>query len=456
MYLTKQSLIITNYFILFSIFKILNGQTTNSLNNLDLTSNSPTNNNETNSIDNSSTNKCPNGWITRTDKDGNVYVHIFILIKKKSCIRITKCKKRAQSKLVFSALVIKAKFILIETARNLCNKEGGEMLSVHSDEEEKFVAKLASPLLLQCQTNNLICKQRVEHTNNLTTILDYMFRSLYIGLNRVALNPDYDSTVVQTWSDGTIVDYASVPTPGVPKTIVSPWGPGSPSGASDASNQQGFPENCVCIYGANSNGESVWNDISCFQKLGGVICKQLCNESDDTQNDGNNCGIKGWEQANEREYKSLPIPSPGNYWQAIATCLSIKSKVASIHSDLQQTIIAKVSQNIQTNCSWIGLHRNADIGGPINNYWDDGSLADYGIIVQPNSGSPPWSSDSPKSPSGNNGCTSIIGPKGLWLDQNCLSNCGAVICEKECNPSNIPLIDTSTDVLSFLEANLID
>ena len=63
------------------------------------------------------------------------------------------------------------------------------MVSIHSAEEEQFVAKLASPLLFQCQRNDSVCKQRIPHTNGKTT-LDEMMRSLYIGLNRIALVPE--------------------------------------------------------------------------------------------------------------------------------------------------------------------------------------------------------------------------------------------------------------------------
>ena len=64
--------------------------------------------------------------------------------------------------------------------------------------------------------------------------------------------------------------------------------------------------------GASSNGDSSWNDIACFQKLGGVICKRHCI---DTSN-GQTCGGNGWEISNGREYKAIPVPTSGNYWQA--------------------------------------------------------------------------------------------------------------------------------------------
>uniref|UniRef100_A0A1I8B281 C-type lectin domain-containing protein n=1 Tax=Meloidogyne hapla TaxID=6305 RepID=A0A1I8B281_MELHA len=178
--------------------------------------------------------------------------------------------------------------------------------------------------------------------------------------------------------------------------------------------KEGFPEDCVCMY-KGVDGNINWNDISCYHKLGGVICKRQCN----SESVGRKCGVNGWE--------------------AIATCQSLGAKVASIHSDQQQASVAKVSQIIQTNCSWIGLHRNAILGGQINNFWDDGSPSDYGIIVQLNAGNAPWSPGCPKSLGNSscitsNDCVAVVPPSGFWLDLDCVSSCGAVICEKECNP----------------------
>jgi len=93
------------------------------------------------------------------------------------------------------------------------------------------------------------------------------------------------------------------------------------------------------------------------------------------------CGINGWQVANDKEYKQLQLNN-FKIFKAIATCQSLGAKVASIHSDLQQATVTNVSQTIQINCSWIGLHRNAILGGQIHNFWDDGSPSDYGVIVQ--------------------------------------------------------------------------
>jgi len=61
-----------------------------------------------------------------------------------------------------------------------------------------------------------------------------------------------------------------------------------------------------------ADGNINWNDISCYHKLAGGICKLTCNGG----NFGKMCGINGWQVANDKEYKQLPISYPGNYWQA--------------------------------------------------------------------------------------------------------------------------------------------
>uniref|UniRef100_A0A915M454 C-type lectin domain-containing protein n=1 Tax=Meloidogyne javanica TaxID=6303 RepID=A0A915M454_MELJA len=331
--------------------------------------------------ENGGANQCPDGWATRQDKDGNVYGY---------------------------------KVIMQDLARLLCIKEGGELVSIHSEEEEQFVVQLATPLLDKCQTDTSVCKQRVPIPS-----LDKMYRSMYIGLNRAAIEPYYEPTVVQAWSDGTPVDYASVPTPGVPTTIIPPWGAGCPSGLNDTGNtpQKGSPEDCVCMF---KYDEVNWNDISCYHKLGGGICKL-------------NCGTDGWSQsANGKGYKIFQLPSPGNYWQALAMCANNGAKVASYHSDQQKSAITNICQS--SNCAWIGLHSATDG----NKYWDDGSSYDYKNLLEvslcqkkPKSpscggGNPPSGDNCPKD------CTAVSS-SGQTTDQSCESLCGAVICEKDCN-----------------------
>ncbi|CAK5076100.1 unnamed protein product [Meloidogyne enterolobii] len=133
-------------------FKTSNSQATSFL-NTNSNSESPVN---SNSNENGGSNQCPDDWASRLDSSGVVYGY----------------------------KVIMQDMINYYQARNLCNKEGGELVSIHSNEEEQFVVQLAWSLLDQCQTNNSLCRQRVPIPS-----LDSMFRSFYIGLNRAAIEP---------------------------------------------------------------------------------------------------------------------------------------------------------------------------------------------------------------------------------------------------------------------------
>nr|CAD2183715.1 unnamed protein product [Meloidogyne enterolobii] len=214
-------------------------------------------------------------------------------------------------------------------------------------------------------------------------------------------------------------------------------GAGCPSGLNDTGNtpQKGSPEDCVCMFKYDSVN---WNDISCYHKLGGGICKRKCNGGGGGGGQpcgcGKvNCGTDGWSQsANGKGYKIFQLPSPGNYWQALAMCANNGAKVASYHSDQQKSVITNICQS--SNCAWIGLHSATDG----NKYWDDGSQYDYKNLLEvslcqkkPKSpscggGNPPSGDNCPKD------CTAVSS-SGQTTDQSCESSCGAVICEKDCN-----------------------
>uniref|UniRef100_A0A1I8B3I5 C-type lectin domain-containing protein n=1 Tax=Meloidogyne hapla TaxID=6305 RepID=A0A1I8B3I5_MELHA len=183
-----------------------------------------------------------------------------------------------------------------------------------------------------------------------------------------------------------------------------------------------------------------WNDIACYHKLGGAICKRQCGGGGGGQVcpcTVQTCGTAGWTKGKEgsgnagREYKVFNIPSPGNYWQALAVCASNGAKVASYHSEDQKNAITHICQS--SNCAWIGLHTSPSG----TKYWDDGSQYNYQNLLEqslcqrnptsPNcgGGNPPPSANCPKD------CTAVSSA-GQTTDQSCESSCGSVICEKEC------------------------
>uniref|UniRef100_A0A1I8B5T4 C-type lectin domain-containing protein n=1 Tax=Meloidogyne hapla TaxID=6305 RepID=A0A1I8B5T4_MELHA len=351
-------------------------------------------------------NKCTNDWTTfKNPKDGHLYGYKVVVQDMINCFQ----------------------------AERICRSMGAEVVSIHSSEENSFVAKLASSQLEECQNNPLVCAQRVPHTNSADEFLDKILRGFYIGLHRSQFNPSYSSAVVHVWSDGSPCDYGCYDGVVTCDMHIDPWGPCNPSGTNNSFGN-GYPEDCTEIYLATPSGMAKWNDISSYHKLGGVICKKSCEE----EHNHNICGKDGWPYVGEKEYHAFPLTEPGNYWQAHSICQKQGAQVASIHSQGENDItsalaIGQAGGNLSA-CSWIGLHSSH--GGSKTGFWDDGSNADFGMNVQP--GTSPWSED--KNPSIDkdkesqhcqNSCTAIFG-NGRWKDLNCDDSCGAVICEKEC------------------------
>lgn len=66
---------------------------------------------------------------------------------------------------------------------------GAEIVSIHSAEENSFVAKLAAPLLAECQDNPLICAERVPHIDKAHELLDHILRGFWTGLHRSQFFP---------------------------------------------------------------------------------------------------------------------------------------------------------------------------------------------------------------------------------------------------------------------------
>ncbi|KAF7636813.1 hypothetical protein Mgra_00003759 [Meloidogyne graminicola] len=320
-------------------------------------------------------------------------------------------------------------------AERICRSMDAEVVSIHSSEENAFVARLASSQLGQCQNNPLICSQRVPHTDQAQELLDKILRGFYIGFHRSQFNPFYNSEVVEIWSDGTPCDYGCYEGIVTCDMYIEPWGKCDPSGTNNSFGRLGYPEDCTEMYLATHSGIGKWNDVSCHQKLGGVICKKRC----DRKYNQNICGKDDWPYKGNKAFHAFPVHSPGNYWQALSICQKHGARIASIHSQGEHQItsglaIGQAGGNLSA-CSWIGLHSSH--GGSKQGFWDDGSTGDFGINVQP--GTLPWSEVNillPDNTEGNNNChnscTAIRG-NGHWNELNCDDNCGAVICERECN-----------------------
>nr|AVP26554.1 mucin-like protein-1 [Meloidogyne incognita] len=128
-----------------------------------------------------------------------------------------------------------------------CLALGAEVVLVHSVAENEFIRQLSAPYITACQTNTSVCAT--------------IFSSLWVGLHRSAFYPSYNSTVDCINSDGTICDYFNIT--------------GGPSGT-ETGGASGQQEACAAMYSATTGQ---WNDIACFNKLGGVICKKNCSNA---------------------------------------------------------------------------------------------------------------------------------------------------------------------------------
>ncbi|KAL7077574.1 hypothetical protein ACQ4LE_003446 [Meloidogyne hapla] len=157
-----------------------------------------------------------------------------------------------------------------------CRSRCSEVVSIHSQDEQDFVTRIAGGLLNRCQFTS-VCSERMEHVNNTAANFDRMLRGFWIGMNRVwgtLLNHNTtDTTVRCIWSDRSECDFGAFPNGSVTIATVSPpWTRGNPNGAN-----RGDPlivEACVQMVEGRRGG---WNDIPCSYRLGGVICKRRCN-----------------------------------------------------------------------------------------------------------------------------------------------------------------------------------
>uniref|UniRef100_A0A1I8BP69 C-type lectin domain-containing protein n=1 Tax=Meloidogyne hapla TaxID=6305 RepID=A0A1I8BP69_MELHA len=136
-------------------------------------------------------------------------------------------------------------------AQAQCLAIGAEVVSIHTSDENEFVRQLAAPYINACLTNTSVCSQRVS------TAFDSNLRVLWLGMHRSAIYPYYNNTLDSINSDGTPCDYFNIT---------------GASGTEDstANTQQ---EACVVMY---SSTTGAWNDMACYNKQGGVICKINC------------------------------------------------------------------------------------------------------------------------------------------------------------------------------------
>uniref|UniRef100_A0A914KY93 C-type lectin domain-containing protein n=1 Tax=Meloidogyne incognita TaxID=6306 RepID=A0A914KY93_MELIC len=336
-------------------------------------------------------------------------------------------------------------------ARALCLGVGGDVASIHSNAENEFVRQLAAPYIIGCQTNKTTCGARA------TTSLDTILSVVWLGMHRCQYFPSYNATVDCVNSDGTPCDYAATNAVILTGPSPFPWAWGNPSG-SDSGGGAGLIEDCVSMYNATT-GE--WNDLSCFQKLGGVVCKRNCtgtcgstsiktalitspSDITDTSCTSGNWTKRAGEDGNTYGYQ-IVMQDWLNFYEANAKCLALGAEVVSVHSVAENEFIRQLSAPYITACQtntsvcatifsslWVGLHRSAfypSYNSTVDCINSDGTICDYFNITGGPSGTETGGASGQQE-----ACAAMYSATtGQWNDIACYNKLGGVICKKNCS-----------------------
>uniref|UniRef100_A0A1I8BN06 C-type lectin domain-containing protein n=1 Tax=Meloidogyne hapla TaxID=6305 RepID=A0A1I8BN06_MELHA len=344
-------------------------------------------------------------------------------------------------------------------ARALCLGVGGDVVSIHSAAENEFVRQLAAPYINACQTNKTMCGQRA------TTSLDFYLSVVYLGMNRCQYFPSYNATVDCVNADGTACDYANTSAVITGGFQPYPWGYGCPSG-SDSGSGAGLIEDCISMYNGTS-GE--WNDISCFQKVGGVVCKRNCTGTcgstptktalitPDSGKKDIGCTAGNWtRRQGEDGYTygyQVVMKDWLNFYEAQAQCLAIGAEVVSIHTSDENEFVRQLAapyinacltntsvcaQRVSTafdsnlRVLWLGMHRSA-IYPSYNNTLDcinsDGTGCNYSNF----SGTPSGTENGTAGAQQEACVVMYSSTTGAWNDMACYNKQGGVICKINCS-----------------------
>ncbi|XP_005387016.1 PREDICTED: macrophage mannose receptor 1 [Chinchilla lanigera] len=262
----------------------------------------------------------------------------------------------------------------MENARAFCKKNFGDLVTVQSESEKKFLWKYVN-------------------RKGAPSVSAY-----FIGLS-ISL----DKTFI--WMDGTKVDYVS-------------WAPGEPNFAND-------DENCVTLY----TDSGLWNDINCGYP-NTFICERH-NSSINTTQEGPTTpptpgGCKdGWNFYNNKCYKIFGFVEEErkNWQEARKACIGLKGNLVSILNEREQAFLNSRMKD-STSHAWIGLN---DVNSEHKFLWTDGRGVQY---TNWGNGFPGGRRSSLSYEDAD--CVVIMGGKsmdaGKWMDDICDSQKG-YICQ---------------------------
>ncbi|XP_023561199.1 macrophage mannose receptor 1 [Octodon degus] len=212
----------------------------------------------------------------------------------------------------------------MENARAFCQRNFGDLVTVKSESEKKFLWK---------------------YVNRKGTPSASAY---FIGLS-ISLDKTF------TWMDGSKVDYVS-------------WAPGEPNFANE-------DENCVTLY----TDSGLWNDINCGYP-NPFICQRHNSSINTTQvapvTPASPGGCKdGWKFYNNKCYKIFGfVEEELKSWQeARKACIGFKGNLVSILSEKEQAFLNSHMKDSTSNV-WIGLN---DVNSEHKFLWTDGRGVRY-------------------------------------------------------------------------------
>ncbi|XP_072020401.1 macrophage mannose receptor 1-like [Amphiura filiformis] len=264
-----------------------------------------------------------------------------------------------------------------------CNDNGGNLVSIHSDEEQAFV--------------NQVLKRAVS--------------SYWIGLREYTVEGDY------TWTDSSALDYTN-------------WNPGEP-------NDHNGEEQCGEV---ETFDDGRWNDQACGIKLA-FVCKRDEDSTGPitnvpTQPPTGNCP-QGWYKLLTKCYRIYGIfeADRASWLDAKDYCQNSfpgsNANLATIHNSEQQAALAVMMKAAPDVDVWIGL---SDSGSSGKFHWTDGSNLDYTN----------WGAGQPDGVlfpgEGSGSCVEMMNEAlhpGDWNDVNC-DNMNAYLCQQPLDPTLEP------------------
>ncbi|XP_068430349.1 uncharacterized protein [Clinocottus analis] len=258
-----------------------------------------------------------------------------------------------------------------------CVSRGGNLVSIHNQEEEEFLALYSKGT------------------------------SKWIGLKHNPLEGGY------SWTDGNPVSHTN-------------WGPGEPN------NHEGREE-CVEMVSSTNGTYSQWNDLNCDAHQD-WICEiskgsnPILPPVPPPPLPAPDCGTNpGWRKNNNVCYYHNDTDIV-DFHTAMTRCYHERASLVSIHSRDEQAYVNTMVGTGQIAAAWIGMRMFGVASGQY--MWVDLSPVTYTH----------WGSGEPNNANGEEQCVQMNRHQGGWNDANCGRAAAGYVCKKSPgdNPTHPP------------------